>query len=187
MHDPTVELSQKDERDWRAERQEEIAAICWQKCEECNGYGHHKEYWPADDGGPDYVLRPGCLGCEGQGHIQLHDPQRVAALYDAADDARERLGVWCYTRIISALTLAIEGAVDVDESNTMLVASQSVEGKKYLISKAYGCNCYDACHRAPWINHLPHCKHQIAVWLVNTAEEKMVADTQFIREEKGYG
>ena len=182
--DPTVELSQKDERDWRAERQEEIATICWKKCKECNGLGFTIEHWPADDGGPDYVLKPTCLGCEGERRIQLHDPLRVSALFDAADDARERMGVACYTRIACALSLAIEGAVNLSTPPT--VESESVTGKIYTITSPEGCDCYDAYYRALKINGRPACKHLIAVWLVNTAEKKMAADTQFIREEKAY-
>ena len=189
MIDPTVELTEQDERDWRTERHKDIAAICWEKCERCNGDGFHKEYWPADDSGPDYILRPGCPCCDGQGTIQLHDPLRVGALYDAADDARERMGVKCYTRIASALSLAIRGAVSlshqIDEviPLTILttVMSETVPDKVYVITYPEGCDCYDAHYRA-----MKSCKHQIAVWLVNIAEKKMAADTQFIREEKGY-
>ena len=174
--DPTFDLSAHDESVWQAERQEEIASICWQKCEGCNGRGwngqHEEGYGPND---AEYFLRITCHACEGEGHVQLHDPDRVTALYDAADDARERMGVWCYTRIASALSLAINGAVDIDESRlaTILVASQSAEGKFYLISHDCGCNCYDAHYRAPRIDGIPHCKHQIAVWLVKAAEKKM--------------
>ena len=174
MIDPTVELSQKDERDWRAERQEEIASICWQKCEECNGLGFSIEHWPSDDGGPDYVLKPTCLGCKGERRIQLHDPLRVSALFDAADDARERMGVECYTRIASALSLAIEGAVSLPWPPT--VASQTVEGKVYTVTYPEGCDCYDAYYRAPTIDSQPACKHQVAVWLVKSVEKKMTAD-----------
>ena len=184
MHDPTVELSQKDERDWQAERREEIAAICWKKCEECNGRGYTIERWSADDGGPDYVLRPTCLGCEGEGIFQLHDPWRVEALFDAADDARERMGILCYTRIASALALVICGAVNL--SSPVTVASASVPDRVYTITYPEGCDCYDAYYRAPKVGHIPACKHQIAVWLVKAAEKKMVPDEAFIREERGY-
>ena len=183
--DPTVELSQKDERDWQAERREEIAALCWEKCLECNGQGYTIEYWVADDGGPDYALKPTCLGCDGTGDIQLHDPLRVMALFDAADDARERMGVECYTRITCALSLAIEGAVSLPWPPT--VASQTVEGKVFTVTYPEGCDCYDAYYRAPTIDGQAACKHQIAVWLVKSADKKMAADTQFIREEKAYG
>ena len=185
MIDPTVELSQKDERDWQAERQEEIAAICWQKCKECNGHGYTgPHHWEAEDAGPDYIFQTDCGNCDHTGHIQRHDPQRVEALYDAADDARERMGVECYTRIAKALALAIEGAGFLSSPAT--IASQTVEGKVYTITYPEGCDCYDAYYRAPKIGGRPACKHQVAVWLVKTAERKMVADTQFIREEKGY-
>lgn len=159
MIDPTVELSAKDERDWRAERQEEIAAICWQKCKGCNGIGFTTEHWPADDDGPDYVLHPTCLGCTDEGQIQLHDPLRVSALFDAADDARERMGVGLYTRITSALSLAIEGAVNISLPTT--VASVLVPDKFYTVS-------------------------YIAIWLVKAAEKKMAEDVAFIQEERAY-
>ena len=185
MIDPTVELSQKDERDWQAERQEEIAAICWQKCKECNGHGYTgPHHWEAEDAGPDYIFQTDCGNCDHTGHIQLHDPQRVEALYDAADDARERMGVECYTRIAGALALAIEGAVSLPWPPT--VASQTVEGKHYTVTYPEGCDCYDAFYRAPMISSQPACKHQVAVWLVKAADEKMAADEQFIREEKAY-
>ena len=183
MHDPTVELSAQDERDWQEERQEEIAAICWQKCPDCNGRKYTVEHWPDPLGGPDHVLRPTCLGCDGQGDIQLHDPLRVQALFDAADDARERMGVECYTRIAKALALAIEGAVSLPWPPT--VASQTVKGKIYTITTR-GCDCYDAYYRAPVISDQPACKHQVAVWLVKAAEKKMAEEAQFVREERGY-
>ena len=125
MNDPTVELTEQDERNWRAERQEEIAALCWQKCQECSGRGFTIEHWPADDGGLDHVLKPTCPTCEGERRIFLDDPWRVGALYDAADDARETMGVECYTRIPCALSLAIKGAVSLPWPPT--VASQTVE------------------------------------------------------------
>ena len=165
--DPTVELTEQDERDWQDERQEEIAGICWQKCSACNGRGYSRERWPADDGGPEYVLRPSCPDCAGDGHVQLHDPQRVEALYAAADDARERMGVEIYTRIASALSLAIEGAVSLPWPPT--VNSQTIEGKIYTVTYPEGCDCYDAYYRAPMISSQPACKHQIAVWLVKEA------------------
>ncbi len=173
MHDPTVELTERDERDWQDERQEEIAAICWQKCPACNGRGYDRQRWPADDGGPEYLLRPSCPECAADGHIQLHDPQRVEALYAAADDARERMGVWCYTRIASALALAINGGVTFIEDRGATVESQTIENKFYTVPCGQGCNCYDAFLRAPKIDGIPHCKHQIAVWLVKAAEKRM--------------
>ena len=109
MTDPTVELSEKDELDWKIERSNEIAAICWRVCRHCNGRGGNMEHWEADQiinpqaGTLDYVMLVPCQHCEGQGKIQLHDPWRVEALYDAADDARREMGVWCYTRIASGL------------------------------------------------------------------------------------
>ena len=172
--DPTVDLSAHDESVWQAERQEEIAAICWQKCPACNGRGYSREHWPADDGGPEYLLRPSCPDCAADGHIQLHDPQRVEALFAAADDARERMGVWCYTRIASALSLAIDGAVTLEiyPGGLPAVESATIGGKVYSFDPQ-GCPCYDASYRAPRIDSIPHCKHQIAVWLVKTAEKKM--------------
>ena len=168
--DPTVELTEQDERDWQAERQEDIASICWQKCSDCNGQGFYIEHWPSDDDGPDYVLKPTCLGCDGQRRIQLHDPQRIGALFAAADDARDKFGVWCYTRIASALSLAIDGAVDL--ASRAAVESATIRGKVYSFDP-HKCTCYDAHYRAPRIDGIPHCKHQIAVWLVKTAEKKM--------------
>ncbi|MCK5307186.1 MAG: zinc finger-like domain-containing protein [Zetaproteobacteria bacterium] len=182
--DPTVELSAQDERDWRAERQEEIAAICWQKCEGCNGRGWNGQHWEGyGPGDAEYFVRVTCPHCDGQGQIQLHDPWRVTALYAAADDAREEMGVLCYTRIASALSLAIEGAVSLPWPPT--VASQTVKGKIYTITTR-GCDCYDAYYRAPVISDQPACKHQVAVWLVKAAEKKMAEEAQFVREERGY-
>ena len=179
--DPTVELVEQDERDWQAERQEELAAISWQKCEDCNGLGFNVEHLEADAGifppgrygyaEPDYVLHNPCETCDGQGHIQLHDPVRVTALFAAADDARERMGVWCYTRIASALSLAINGNVSFNLDGTITVKSATVNGGFYHV--AVCCDCYDAYYQAPKIEGKPHCKHQIAVWLVKTAEKKM--------------
>ena len=176
----TVEISQQQQEDaeFQAQRHEEIAAICWRRCEDCNGRGYHRTYWVDDEsGGCDYVLKPTCENCEG-GHIQLHDPWRVEALYDAADDAREELGVWCFTRIASALALAING--NVYKGGPCTVASATEDGKLYLIAPF--CNCLDAFHRAPMINDKPACKHQIAVWLVKAAERKM-----YDQEPKHYG
>ena len=172
--DPTIELTEQDERDWQAERQEEIASICWQKCSDCNGQGHHVWYWEDEGGGPDHLLRPTCRTCRGKSHIQLHDPQCVEALFAAADDARERMGVWCYTRIAKALALAIDGAVrmEADESGSATVASQMTADKIYSVLLIIGCDCYDAHSRAPKIAGIPHCKHWIAVWLVKAAEKK---------------
>ena len=160
MYDPTVELSQKDERDWRAERREDIAAICWRECPDCNGHGYTgPHHWEAEDAGPDYIFQTDCGKCDHTGHIQLHDPLRVLALFDAADDARERMGVECYTRIASALSLAIDEAVKL--SSLIVVDSASVPDKFRTVS-------------------------YMAIWLVKAAEKKMAADEQFIREEKAY-
>ena len=187
--DPTVELTEQDERDWRAERQEDIAAICWKECPDCNDQGHTVERWLADDDGPESIIRPTCDCCGGEGHMQLHDPLRVGALYDAADDARERMGVESYTRIAEALVLAISGAVkeETDGSGSATVESQTMVGKIYSILLIIGCDCSDAYHQAPEIRDIPACKHQIAVWLVRAAEKKMKEEKQFIREEKAYG
>ena len=187
MSDPTIELSVKDELDWKIERSNEIAAICWQKCEDCNGRGYHRTYWVDDEaGGCDYVLKPTCANCEG-GHIQLHDPWRIEALYDAADDAREELGVWCYTRITQALVLTVDEGVDLNgtvdfapRQDGDVVVTNSETGKRYLIRGR--CNCYDSYYKAPKINGKPHCKHFIAVELVKAAERKM-----FDQEPKHYG
>ena len=177
----TVEISQKQQEDaeFAAARHEEIAAICWQKCENCNGRGYHRTYWvDEEDGGCDYVLKPPCANCEG-GQIQLHDPWRVEALYDAADDAREELGVWCYTRISKALALAVNEAVTLGD--VISVASETIEGMRYTLNNS-NCACLDAYHRAPKIDDIPHCKHFIAVELVKAAEHKM-----FDQEPKHYG
>jgi len=178
--DPTVELSVKDELDWMIERSNEIAAICWQKCPVCNGRGETLERWEAEDGGPDFVLHPLCDGCSGQCYIQLHDPWRIEALYDAADDARKEMGVWCYTRITKALALAVNGAVEIDIDGIITVQSETGDGNYYLVTICW--NCLDAHHRAPKMNDVPHCKHQIAVLLVNAAKEKM-----YDQEPKHYG
>ena len=185
MHDPTVELSAQDERQWQAERQEDIAAICWKECPDCNGRGWLVKHWEAEDGGPDYTIRIPCVRCRGKRNIQLHDPLRVEALYTAADDARRRMGVGLYTRIASALSLAIGGAVMI-LSSPVTVASASVTHKVHTITYPEGCDCYDAHYRATKFGHIPACKHQIAVWLVKAAEKKMAEAEQFIREERGY-
>ena len=189
MTDPTVELSAQDERDWQAERQEDITSICWQKCQGCNGRGFHVDHWEAydqqDREGGEYILKVSCPYCEGQGHIQVHDPLFVEALYEAADDARERMGVGCYTRIVSALSLAICEAVSLAGA-LATVASATVPDKTYTITYPEGCDCYDAHYRALKIGGWPACKHQIAVWLVKAAEKKMAADELLIREEKDY-
>jgi len=184
--DPTVELSVKDELDWKIERSNEIAAICWQKCESCNGRGFHVEHWEADQiinpqaGTSDYVMHVPCQPCDGKGQIQLHDPWRVTALYDAADDARAELGAWCYVRITRALALAVNGNVSFNLDGTITVKSATVDGEFYHV--AVCCDCQDAYHRAPKINNKPACKHQIAVWLVKAAERKM-----YDQEPKHYG
>ena len=180
MSDPTVELSVKDELDWKIERSNEIAAICWEKCEDCNGRGWHAQHWEGDlICAPEYILRLTCKDCDGKGQIQLHDPWRVEALYDAADDARVAMGVWCYTRISKALVLAVNGAVGL-AGDYAIVKSQTVEHKKYIIARS--CDCLDAHHRAPKISGTPACKHQIAVWLVKAAKKKM-----YDQEPKHYG
>ena len=175
MTDPTVELSVQDEREFQAQRHEEIAAICWQKCTDCNGHGWPVQHRESDDGGPDYTFHIACGRCGGEGHIQLHDPWRVTALYDAADDAREELGVWCYTRISKALALAVNGAVILEDDG------YKIKGKAYTITPQ-GCNCLDAYHRAPKINDIPRCKHLVAVHLVQAAEWNM-----YDQEPKHYG
>jgi len=174
MSDPTIELSERDELDWKIERSNEIAAICWKKCEECNGRGFGIDHWAADDDGPEYTLRNDCHACEGEGHIQLHDPWRIEALYDAADDARIELGIWCFTRISKALALAISGNVTLWErpSKNATVKSETVLHQFHTVTPQ-GCGCQDAYYRAPKINDVPRCKHQIAVWLVKAAEHKM--------------
>jgi len=175
----------KDELDWKIERSNEIAAICWKKCEGCNGRGFNVEHWEADQiinpqaGTLDYEMHVPCPARCDKGQIQLHDPWLVTALYDAADDAREELGVWCFTRISKALALAINEGVY--KGGPCTVASATEDGKLYLIG-AQGCNCLDAHHRAPKINDKPHCKHFIAVELVKAAEHKM-----FDQEPKHYG
>lgn len=184
MTDPTIELSVKDELDWKIERSNEIAAICWKKCEGCNGRGFNIEHWEADEiinpqaGTSDYVMRVPCAKCKGEGEKQLHDPWRVEALYDAADDARKELGVWCYTRITSALVLAVNEGVDLNGTVDFaprldgdVVVTNSESGKRYLIRGR--CNCYDSYYKAPKINGKPHCKHFIAVELVKAANKKM--------------
>lgn len=169
MTDPTVELSAQDEREFQYKRHDEIAAICWTKCDNCNGRGSNVEHWEADDNGPEYVLCQECPICDGEGQIQLHDSWRVEALYDAADDAREEFGVWCYTRIVKGLALAIDNQVILN------ISGHKIKDKKYTVTEQ-GCNCFDAYYRAPKINDIPHCKHQIAVLLVKAAEHKMYED-----------
>ena len=176
MTDPTVELSERDELDWKIERSNEIAAICWRKCEECNGRGWHAQHWEGDlIYAPEYILRLTCKDCNGQGDIQIHDPWRVEALYDAADDAREQMGAWCYTRISKALVLAVNEAVILEDDG------YKIKGKAYTITPQ-GCNCLDAYHRAPKINDIPRCKHLVAVHLVQYAEWNM-----YDQEPKYYG
>lgn len=170
--DPTVELSARENRDLMAERAAEIAAICWQECPNCKGRKIVVQHWEADDGGPDHVLTGSCARCDGTGTIQLHDPYEVEALYDAADDARAEMGVWCYTRIDRALSLAINGAVSGTDDETAMVASETSEGKNYYVTPR-NCGCHDAHYRAPMIEGKPACKHQIAVWLVKAAEKKI--------------
>jgi len=172
--DPTVELSARENRDLAAERAEEIAAICWQECPECKGRGFNIQHWDYEmPNGPEYVLKITCARCDGTGTIQLHDPYEVEALYDAADDVREEMGVWCYTRIAKALSLAINGAVTFIEDKGATVESESAKYKFYTVSFDRGCNCFDASYRAPMIEGKPACKHQIAVWLVKAAEKKI--------------
>lgn len=179
MTDPTVELSVQEDAEFQAARHEEIAAICWQKCRRCLGRGYTVSHWEADNKeDAAYVLKVECPHCAFQGQIQLHDPWRVTALYDAADDARQEMGVWCYTRIASALALAVNGNVRIIEKveinkAIVKVKSDTVEGKDYHVFPYQGCDCQDAHYRAPKINDIPHCKHQIAVLLVKAAEHKM--------------
>jgi len=184
MTDPTVELSEKDELDWKIERSNEIAAICWKKCSDCNGRGYHRTMWVDEEaGGCDYVLKPTCETCESEGQIQLHDPWRVEALYDAADDARREMGVWCYTRIASALVLAVNEGVTLWErpSKNATVKSETAPDQFYTVTPQ-GCGCQDAYYRAPKINDIPHCEHQISVLLVKAAEHKM-----FEKEPRHFG
>ena len=182
----TVEISQKQQEDaeFAAARHEEIAAICWKKCESCNGRGFHVEHWEAyDTEDAEYILKVECTHCTGEGEKQIKDPWRVTALYDAADDAREELGVWCYTRITKALALAVNGNVTLwaRPSKNATVKSETGFHQFYTVTPQ-GCGCQDAYYRAPKINDVPRCKHQIAVWLVKAAEHKM-----FDQEPKHYG
>lgn len=162
MHDPTAELDYREERDLATEREEEIKQLCWQECASCRGRGYTVEHWEADDTSMfEYMVRRECGECDGEGHIQIHDPLIVSELLDAAECLRQRCGVWCYTRIAAGLSLAIDGFVSPDFKQ---VHSASIKGRWYHIGLD-GCDCYDARFRAPKINHIPHCKHYFAVQL----------------------
>ena len=171
----TVEISQQQQEDaeFAAARHEEIAAICWRVCRHCSGRGFNVEHLEGDP--HEYILKATCPHCKGQGEMQLHDPWRVEALYDAADDARETLGEWCYTRISKALGLAVNGAVTLEDDG------YKIKGKAYTITPQ-GCNCLDAHYKAPKIDNIPRCKHLIAVHLVQAAEWNM-----FDQEPTHYG
>ena len=171
MYDVTVAHAERENVQELWERQKEIDGHCWRACTTCHGKGFSSSVWEAKDGGPDYVLRVNCMDCDGMGTVQIDDPNYVQALYNAADDLREEMGIEFHVRIFKGLALAIDRAVTLGKYNVE-VRSQSVEDRVYELLDGI-CTCPDAEYQAPKVDGLPVCKHRIAMWLVVEAQKEV--------------
>jgi len=106
------------------------------------------------------------IGAERRDKVMRH------YLGDAYAAAKRALPEAVNGRLERGLELALAGAVSLQGEGQAVVKSQKDADATYTVNGK--CNCPDAQGQAPQVNGRPACKHQIAVWLVQKANELMV-------------